>query len=60
MLNQNVPPLANVGEITNQDQQRQEFEQDLSRSNWRYFFEVQEQSPTRGTGRRDDKTAPTR
>lgn len=55
MLNQNVPPPTVVGEITVQDIKRQEWEDHLTRSNWRFFYAMQtSESPQPGTDRRDD------
>lgn len=52
-----VPPQ--LGEITVQEFRRQEFEQELTRSNWRHFCAMQSEkpspeSPLPGTGRRDE------
>lgn len=56
MLNQNVPPPTVVGEITVQDIRRQEWEDRLTRSNWRFFMQMDKnESPQPGTNRRDDE-----
>jgi hypothetical protein len=54
MLDQPIPP-PKVGEITVQDLKSQEFEQELTRSNWRYFHAQTTQSPQPGSGRRGDE-----
>lgn len=56
MLNQNVPPPVPVGEITVHEQKRQEWENDLTRSNWQHYFMTG--SPDAGDDRRDGKTTP--
>lgn len=54
MVNQPTPPPNEVGqEITESDLKRQEFEQDLSRSNW-WFFWAKEESPPPGSSRTDE------
>lgn len=56
MLNQDVPPPTVVGEITVQDQRRQEWENKLTQSNWRFFMQMDKnESPQPGTDRRDDE-----
>lgn len=58
MVQNYVPPPNNGEEITQVDIKRQEFEQKLTSSNWRYFYLIQEQeqeSPLPGSGRGDDE-----
>lgn len=56
MLSHNVTPPAQVGEITVSDVKRQEQEDRLTRSNWRFFYAMglEDKSPNPGTDRRDD------
>lgn len=61
-MHSQVPPANQTGEeITVQDLNRQNFEQALTRSNWRFFYGMmREQSPVPGSGRDgqgDAKTA---
>lgn len=56
MLNVYVTQHHQAGEITVQDNKRQKKEDELTRSNWRYFHAMQTSgdSPNPGDGRRDD------
>jgi len=50
-MQSHVPPPAQAGEITIQDLERQDSEQELTRSNWRIFIANPEPSPPPGSGR---------
>jgi hypothetical protein len=52
MLNHDVPPPAQVEEITVSNK-RQEWEDRLTRSNWRFFMQTKDESPNPGTDRRE-------
>jgi hypothetical protein len=60
MLNQNVPPPAQVGEISAADIKRQQWEDNLTRSNWRFFMQTKDESPNPGSDRRDSGGKPNR
>lgn len=55
-----TPSAIEVGEITVQDLRRQNSEQDLTRSNWRFFHAMQQKSPAPGSGRRDENSQTSR
>ena len=52
-MHSQIPPANQAGEeIAVQDANRQNFEWELTRSNWRFFYAMmQEQSPVPGSGR---------
>ncbi|HEY9599053.1 MAG TPA: hypothetical protein V6D33_15415 [Cyanophyceae cyanobacterium] len=57
-MNHSVPPPQEIGEVTQADLKRQQIEQDLTRSNWRFYFQFSQQpkpSPAPGSGRGDDE-----
>ena len=56
MLIPDVPPPNQGEEITIANEQRQEAEQELTRSNWRCFYAMQDhpESPLPGSGRKDE------
>lgn len=53
MVQNYVSPPNDGGEITNQVDEPSQLDVDLTRSNWQFFYAMQQESPPPGTGRRD-------
>ncbi len=57
MLNQPVPSPDEGEEITQSDLKRQEFEQELALSNWRFFIQSDELFESSGNGQGSGRIA---